>query len=755
MKLHSIPNDTDRLNIPISFVTGAKSNKIIRLGTFSEALNLMRFDEKVKEFGGRLKELRETDKIEYDKIKTSKCPGFVIGKYNERKDSSCEVYVPLVGFDIDKFENEVVAKIYLERCKECPYIFTAFLSPSMRGLRIFIWCDSTPVTHKDFYKKITTYLSTFLQIPTDKSISKDLKENGENREEIKAYLELNQHIDTGTSNISRIWFYSHVPEDSFYLNNTSDIFEANLSEPQEKLTRKFYRENTKSLTWTEKVETIESIVEERYKGGSRNERLFMLTCLMFEYGIIKSDILNYCKRYKEKDFNLQEISATINSAEKRSEHSKYTDENLINYLDKKNRQQKEIRLSNKSTNAKIDNAEEVDDGKVNGVRKSKFSQIKEYLFSKYRFRLNVLSNEIEYNCEDFEEWQILNENDLVVELYENGFNAVEKMLLALLRSSHVPKHDPIIDYFESLPSWDKSQPDYITMLASYVDAKDQKWFNLQLKKMLVRSIACATNKIPFNKHCFVLHGKQHNGKTSFLRFLCPPLLKKYYKENVDVRNKDGRLALSQNIFINLDELAAIEKQDINRIKAWFTYEKIKDRLPYGKREISFPRRASFLASTNELEFLTDKTGNVRWLIFEINKIHHDKGGVKGYAKNIDINLVYSQAYALLQSGFNYKLTSRELAKSERNNRKFQVVSMEEELIQERFLPAEKDQEGTEFMTTTKIHNEIEKVTRTRITIKAVGVALRSLGFKQEQEYNSKKKYQEKGYFILRVLEDNE
>ncbi len=372
---------------------------------------------------------------------------------------------------------------------------------------------------------------------------------------------------------------------------------------------------------------------------------------------------------------------------------------------------------------------------------------------KYDFRFNIISNEIEYKQKHQKQYDLLNENDLIVELMEANFTGVEAPLIALLKSSFVPKYDPFEQYFKSLSFWDESKPDYITKLAGYVKAKDQEWFNLQFKKMMVRSIACALNIIPFNKQCLTLVGKQNDGKTRFLRFLCPPVLKNYIKENLDIHNKDGRLALCQNFFINLDELANFSKYDINKTKAFFTIDRIKERLPYDRKASNFYRRASFLASTNSSEFLTDETGNVRWLVFDIEHIYHDDGGKHGYNRNIDIDLVYSQAYALLQSGFNYKLTAEELAKSESNNRSYQVTTIEQELIQEKYLPATKDDHDI-FLRTTDILKDLENETNTRITTKSIGKAMRMLGFDQSQKFFKEYSQQRKGYYVKRIPQNS-
>lgn len=302
--------------------------------------------------------------------------------------------------------------------------------------------------------------------------------------------------------------------------------------------------------------------------------------------------------------------------------------------------------------------------------------IQEYLSERYEFRLDTVANVLQYKSIKDSCFREMNENNILRELYEFGFSRFKDQLKALLRSDFIPEFDPFKEYFAGLPAWDETQPDYIAELASYVSVKDADWFLLMFRKMLVRSVACAIGDAKFNKQCFVLYGKQNDGKTSFLRFLCPPALKDYYKENIDFENKDGRIALGENFLINLDELSSLSRSDTNKFKAYLTEERVKIRRPYAERETSIQRRASFLGSTNQNEFLTDVTGNVRWLVFETEGINHDSGGPKGYSANVDINRLWAQAYALLKSGFQYELTREELARSEGNNRQHQRTTAE-------------------------------------------------------------------------------
>lgn len=377
----------------------------------------------------------------------------------------------------------------------------------------------------------------------------------------------------------------------------------------------------------------------------------------------------------------------------------------------------------------------------------KFKRIKAFLIARYDLRWNVISNDIEFRYKDTDEYQTLNEHEIRFELMENGESNFDRILTALLYSRRIVKEfNPITEYFKELPRWDESQPDYILDLASYVKTKDQAWFQEQFKKMLVRTVACALNVVPFNKQCFTLLSNQNDGKSSFFRFLCPPKLAAYYTENIDFINKDGRLALCQNFLINLDELATFSRADIKQIKAFISRENVKDRLPYDKRPKVFPRLASFVGSTNSDEFLTDETGNVRWLVHEVVSIQHDNGGPQGYNANVDIDLVYSQAYALLKSGFNFKMTRKEVEKSEVNNKKYIVETQEQDCIQRTFYPATKAEH--EVFATAGMIAEMFKVYKSLNTnSRRINRAFKTLGYKQITGYVKGVTTARKGYYL--------
>lgn len=366
------------------------------------------------------------------------------------------------------------------------------------------------------------------------------------------------------------------------------------------------------------------------------------------------------------------------------------------------------------------NVESNDDG---DAKLSMIERIEQFLGRRYQFRYNLIKNTPEISKDGFA-WKDIDERQskrIEGELMRAGFKGFRAALDVFFQT--VKDFDPVADYLNKLPAWD-GQTDYIGHLASFVKVTPDRrtWFDLMFKKHLLRLLACATGRIAFNKHCLVLVGGQDAGKSSFTRFLCPPPLREYYTEEIDFENKDGLVALARNLFVNLDELRNLSRQDINKVKSFISKDHIKARLPFDRRETKLRRICSFFGSTNNAEFLTDETGNVRWLVLEILDIQHDCGGPNGYEKQVSISQVYAQAYALLQSGFECQLTIAEKQTSEGYNKAHTKRPIEYELLLKFY---DKSEDKAHFLTASDIKRNLE-ITGQKLSAENIGRALRMM-----------------------------
>ena len=348
-----------------------------------------------------------------------------------------------------------------------------------------------------------------------------------------------------------------------------------------------------------------------------------------------------------------------------------------------------------------------------------------YFSEQYEFRKNMVCSDIECRKTGETDFRVVNENSLYIELRKDaGIRASISDVLVFLGSEYIKEYDPFESYFEHIKNLYRTNEhgDYIDKLATYISANDQQRFNLQLKKWLVRTVVCALVPEYFNKQAFILVSDiQNSGKTTFSRFLVPGPLQRYFVENISV-DKDSLIALSSNFIGILDELSTLSRFEINALKSVMSKLLVNVRHPYERRSKMTPRRISFFGSTNMSEFLTDEA-NVRWLCFEIDKIDWK------YKNEIDINIVWSQAYYLWKQGFKYDMTKEEIEQNELANEQFRIISPEMELIQKYYYPGTPDDHDSKYTATDFLDYLSDKVNgRIRLNKLGLGKALKKLGF---------------------------
>jgi hypothetical protein len=346
--------------------------------------------------------------------------------------------------------------------------------------------------------------------------------------------------------------------------------------------------------------------------------------------------------------------------------------------------------------------------------------------------------------------------DILRNLKKQNIQISEGDLKIILKSKFIDITNPIRDYFELLPEWN-GEIDHIEKLTNYIQVNeyDKTRFKAQFKKALIRSIACSLEK-DFNKHCLVLVGdgteNQNTGKTSFIRWLAPPDLKKYYLEDLPGDSKDSLRGLAENFIINLDELESLWRTEKNKLKSIFSKDYIKVRVQYDRNWSTIKRRANFWASTNETEFLTDLTGNVRWLAFKLAPVAKPINWKYSTDPETDIHKIWAQAYQLFKDGEAYKLSPKEVDENEQANDQFLSLPPEYDLLQIHYSPASQKKHDGFYTSTDFLKQLIDKSGRNiKMNSVSLGRVLRKLGYQQQNGHSStvptKSMYQVKGYYI--------
>ena len=380
---------------------------------------------------------------------------------------------------------------------------------------------------------------------------------------------------------------------------------------------------------------------------------------------------------------------------------------------------------------------------------SKNVEIETYLSTHYEFRYNTVLGRTEYCSKGNNRFVKVGRyeiNTLRRELdCDEGIMTSSENLYSIIESSFSPRINPVQEYLKGLPLIDigdssscddagcrdcnvsSFSPKAISDLASYVVVRNSNKWLPYLTKWLVAVVANAMDDRECRNHtCLVLTGEQGKFKTTFLDLLCPPALHGYsYTGKIYPQEKDTLTYIGQNLIVNIDDqLKALNKRDENELKNLITCPMVKYRMPYDKYVEEHPHLASFVASVNGNDFLTDPTGSRRFLPFEVLSIDIEK------AKRISMDNVYAEAKVLLKSGFRYWFDDNEIAELYRESEDFQVQTAEMELLLRCFEKPTEDNPHSSYMTTTEIITYLGLYTHHPLSLKLMGEALRKAGFEK-------------------------
>lgn len=388
----------------------------------------------------------------------------------------------------------------------------------------------------------------------------------------------------------------------------------------------------------------------------------------------------------------------------------------------------------------------------NNNRKSTNEQIEGILNAQYEFRFNTIKCRTEYKPKDesksFATIGKYELNTLKRDLDTLGVRTSSENIRSILESSFATPANPVKDYLLSL-NCKQTNSTTIETLANTVKTTDSERWVLYLTRWLVGVCANVLNDEKcLNQICLVLCGGQGKFKTTWLDNLCPQPLKSYlYTGKIDPSNKDIQTLIAECVLINIDDqLKALNKKDENELKNYIVMPKVKYRRPYDVYIEEYPHLASFMASINGNDFLTDPTGSRRFLPFEVLGIDIDT------ALSINMNDVYSEAMKLYRSSFRYWFNDEEIDELHQYSQSFQVQTPEFELLFKAFEHPDTEDKKY-FMTTTDVKNYLELWTKAKLRSKQLGEAIQKMGFTQATNYSSHTKYSVKGY-LLKKKEPN-
>ena len=343
---------------------------------------------------------------------------------------------------------------------------------------------------------------------------------------------------------------------------------------------------------------------------------------------------------------------------------------------------------------------ETDDGEIEkskvGVQPTTADNIMNmmvFLRDRYDFRYNVLMKYTEYKTKgswhDFAPVDPRVQKRMTLDVQLADIRVSIKDVRNFLESDYIANYDPIDEYlFQCEGKWDGK--DHIRALARTVPTANPHWadwFYIWYLGM-VDQWRGINHRLYGNSVAPLLISKQGFNKSTFCRRLIPQELQWGYTDNLVLSEKrQVYQAMAQTLLINLDEFNQISPQvQQGFLKNLIQLPNVKMKRPYGGHVEEFPRLASFIATSNMDDILTDPSGNRRFIGVELT------GPIDVSVKPNYVQL-FAQAMAAIRAGEKTYFDSVETALLMQSNRQFEVVPPIEQYFQMCFDLVEDESQG--------------------------------------------------------------
>ncbi|WP_196007891.1 virulence-associated E family protein [Clostridium tyrobutyricum] len=255
------------------------------------------------------------------------------------------------------------------------------------------------------------------------------------------------------------------------------------------------------------------------------------------------------------------------------------------------------------------------------------------------------------NIEEGETWK--DSDDAALRYYiEKVYDITSptKINDALLIVEEKNKYHPIRDYLEEI-AWDGARR-IETLFIDYLGAENNVYTRTVTRKAMVAAVARVfVPGIKFD-YMLVLVGKQGIGKSHIISLLG----QNWYSDSLNtVQGKEAYEQLQDAWLIEMAELSATKKAEAEAVKHFISKREDIYRVAYGKRVTKFPRQCVFFGTTNDNDFLRDKTGNRRYwpVVVGINK--SNKNLWTDMTQN-EIDQIWAEALKLWRNGEKLFLT---------------------------------------------------------------------------------------------------
>ena len=197
------------------------------------------------------------------------------------------------------------------------------------------------------------------------------------------------------------------------------------------------------------------------------------------------------------------------------------------------------------------------------------------------------------------------------------FHSVQKCDDALRIVFARNQYHPIRDLVESFV-WD-GQPRIQNFLHKWAKVEDNEYSREVSRLIFAGGIHRLYNAgCKFDDMPVLIGTKQGEGKSTLVRWLA--LNDNYFTEVNEFEGQRGIEAVEGAWICEVSELLAMTKaREQEAVKSYLTRLNDRYRMPFDKRVTDHPRQCIFIGTTNKEQFLTDKTGNRRFLPIRVRQ----------------------------------------------------------------------------------------------------------------------------------------
>ena len=353
--------------------------------------------------------------------------------------------------------------------------------------------------------------------------------------------------------------------------------------------------------------------------------------------------------------------------------------------------------------AKNDNKKE----DKNSVRSNIVSMMK-LLESRYDFRYNTVMKYVEYLPKD-KGWYGYQPVDprvqkrMTLEVQLADIRVSIKDVRNFLESDYIKNYNPIDEYlFQCYDKWDGK--DHIRALARTVPTANPHWADWFYTWFLgmVDQWRGYSHRQYGNSVAPLLISKQGYNKSTFCRRLLPPELQWGYSDNLILSEKrQVYQAMAQFMVINLDEFNQISPQvQQGFLKNLIQLPTLKYKPPYGSHVMEFPRLASFIATSNMKDILSDPSGNRRFIGVELT-------GPIDVSVRPNYQQLFAQALSALNNGEKSYFDAQQVKLIMKSNSQFEIIQPIDQYFLLYFELVEDEKEG-EYLTAAEIFDYLKK-----------------------------------------------